>query len=387
MRILFLTPHPHEGSSSRVRVYQFVPELEARGHVCCVRPFLSCRAFRRRKSRRSSSLEHVAHLMAGMMRRFRDILLATRSDIVFIHREALPYGPPLLERLLHFLGCKLLVDFDDALFLPQPGKSGGRFDRWIANPSRLGARLDLAVHAVAGNSYLADYARQHTAEVTVLPSVIDCRRYVPGHERGSGEPLVIGWMGSPSTVGYLRLVQHAISRLSQRYPVQLRVVGATIPGDWHFQALCKEFQLATEIQDLQSFDIGIMPLVDDEWARGKCAFKALQYMGVGIPVVSSPVGVIQDIIQDGQNGMLASSEDDWFRKLETLILHPELRRQLGDRGRGYVVKNFSVEAVLPRLLLILDNIMSTKTGVTQRSRNAGLLNSAQGASSGTGHKP
>jgi glycosyltransferase involved in cell wall biosynthesis len=381
MKIIFLTPHPEEGSSSRVRVYQFVPELQARGHVCQVHPFLSANAFRRRKLRASSQLEHMTHMAAGILRRLRDIPAALRSDVVFIHREASPYGPPLYEKLLSLLGCKLIVDFDDALFLPQPEKSSNRLYRWMANPSRLRRTLNLAAHAIAGNSYLAEFARQHCDQVTVIPSVIDCRRFTSREARPPGQPTVIGWMGSPSTAGYLRIVQRAISRLAEKYPIQLHVVGATLPAHWRdVPALFKEFELDTELEDLQSFDIGIMPLTDDEWAKGKCAFKALQYMSVGVPVVSSPVGAIRDIIHDGKNGLFAATEDDWFHKLETLVLQPELRRQIGERGRHTVAKNYSVEAALPRLLFVLNKVTSESAALPQSNHSPALLNSAQNGS-------
>ena len=376
MKILFLTPHPEEGASSRVRVYQFVPYLETMGHVCYVRPFLSSEAYARRLFRLSSNAENSRWLIGGLLRRFRDLLLATQCDVVFIHREALPYGPPILEWLLSLLGCKIALDFDDALFLTHSKDARRGFHHWMKNPSRFRATLKLATHAVAGNSFLADYAREYCREVSVIPSVIDSRRYIAKPMLKPDQPLVIGWMGSPSTVGNLFLVKSAMSRLFDRYKVQLSVIGATIPIAWGLQAECRRFRFATEIQDLQSFDIGIMPLTDDEWTKGKCAFKALQYMGVGIPVVSSPVGAVQEIIRDGQNGMLAGTEDDWFRKLEILITNPGLRHQIGCRGREYVVKNYSIEAALPRLLFVLDRIASESAAV-RRTQDAAPLNTAR----------
>jgi glycosyltransferase involved in cell wall biosynthesis len=358
MKILFLTPHPEGGSSSRVRVYQFQQYLEAKGHVCRVRPFLSPEAFRRRQLRLSSNLEHAVRVTAGFFRRIRDLVDAAQNDVIFIHREALPYGPPVFEKLLSLFNCKMVVDFDDALFLPEPQERSGSFYRWMKNPSRLGATLRLAVHAIAGNSYLADYARRHCEEVTVLPSVIDCHRYVPAERHATNQPLVIGWMGSPSTVRHLLLIKNALFQLSKRCGIQIKVVGASIPTTWGITALCKDFELVNEIRDLQSFDIGIMPLADEEWSRGKCAFKALQYMGVGIPVVSSRVGAVQDIINDGENGMLAGTEDDWLTKLEILIANPELRYAIGLRARQYVTKHYSVDAALPRLLLVLERSAS-----------------------------
>jgi len=376
MKILFLTPHPEEGASSRVRVYQFVPYLETMGHVCYVRPFLSSKAYARRLLRVSSTAENNRWLIVGLLRRFRDLLLATRCDVVFIHREAFPYGPPILERLLSLLGCKMALDFDDALFISHPEEDSRGLYHWMKNPSRFRATLQLATHAVAGNSFLADYARHHCREVSVIPSVIDSRRYVAKPVRNSDQPLVIGWMGSPSTAGNLFLVKSALSRLLDRYKVQLRVVGATLPTSWGLPAECREFQLASEIQDLQSFDVGIMPLTDDEWTKGKCAFKALQYMGAGIPVVSSPVGVVQEIIRDGQNGMIADTEDDWFRKLEILITNPGLRHQIGCQGREYVVKHYSIEAAMPRLLSVLGRIGS-ESGTVPRAQDAVPVNTAR----------
>lgn len=358
MKVLFLTPHPIEGASSRFRVYQFVPYLQSRGIDCYIRPFLSSDVYLRRVLGRSSFVENSAWLVGGFVRRIRDVQFATKCDVVFIHREAFPYGPPVFEKMLNALGCKVCLDFDDALFLPAPSASSTPLLSWMKSPSRLGVTLKLSAHSMAGNSFLADYARRYCQNVSVIPTVIDTQKYRPRPLGSGNQEIVIGWMGSPSTVPYLKRLRDPLVELSKRHGIRFQVVGAKLPEEWHLPACCKNFDLAREVADLWSFDIGVMPQPDDPWSQGKCALKALQYMGVGIPAVCSPVGVVKGIIRDGQNGMLATSDGEWFEKLEALITCSKLRNEIGDRGREYVVKYLSVEAVLGDFCGVLESLAS-----------------------------
>jgi glycosyltransferase involved in cell wall biosynthesis len=230
---------------------------------------------------------------------------------------------------------------------------------------RLTAMLRMADGVVAGNEYLAAYARRWNPRVTVLPTPIDAEYYSGPWAVGRGQsdessrstahgPLRLGWVGHPDNLGYLRRLEPVFGALAKRFPgLALRVVCSE---PYESRAIPVEnvpWTLAEEVANLRALDIGIMPLEDDPWARGKCAYKALQYMAVGVPVVCSPVGMNVDIITEGENGLLAADLDAWERQLALLIESPELRQRLGAAGRRTVEEQYSLTVMAERLTALL----------------------------------
>jgi len=235
--------------------------------------------------------------------------------------------------------------------------------------------MQSCAHVIAGNRILADYARRLTPNVSVIPTVVDTNRYqfAPPDRRGL-QRLTIGWIGSRSTASYLKIVEPALRRLAAAYPGKARFlfVGCPehtvdVPG-----ATSVSFSLERELQDLHSIDIGLMPLPNSEWARGKCAFKAIQYMASGAVTVASPVGANSDLIKDGVNGLLATSEEQWFSAIERLIFDSQLRQRLATAARHTIEAEYSLQLWGPRMVALFNRLL----GMSPTTEPAGMAGMA-----------
>ena len=354
MRVLFITPHPVEGPSSRFRVYQFLDYLRDQGVEATVRPFLSSGIAPLVYGQGHAGLKLGVTLWSAA-RRVCDVLAACRYDLVYVLREAFPFGPPLFERALKTSGGRLVFDFDDSIYQPSLAYRNP-LDRLrdFGKPAKV---IRMASRIVVGSHYLRDYAMRFTdspERVTVIPTVVDTEEYRPPLSRNKGEACVIGWIGTPRGSSYLREQLGVIGKLAQAYPsVTFRFVGAAPFDAKSLPVTFKVWRLEEEVADLQSFDIGIMPLSDDEETRGKCGFKLIQYMSVGIPVVCSPVGANLAIVEDGASGYFARTPSEWVAHLSRLIEEPQLRSRLGQRGRELATSRFSRAVAAPRLLEVL----------------------------------
>ena len=352
MRVLFLVPHPPEGASGRQRVLQYLPWLAQHGIRAEVRPFMSQTLYRilYRPGRVPSK---VAMTSVALAKRLGDLVRAARADVVVVHREALPLGTALIERLMARLAPALVFDFDDAIYLPHAGRANS-WTRLFRNAEKTAAIARVSAHVIAGNQTLAAYAQRYNAHVSVIPTPVDTDRFACAPPRAPSPAVVIGWIGSHSTARYLASLAGPLEALSRRYPqLRIRVVGDG-PNPLRLpNAEMIPWALEREPDELHRFDIGLMPMPDDDWARGKCGFKALLYMSVGIPVAASPVGVNQEIVRDGVNGWLCRAESEWFERLSQLIEDRGLRRRLGQAGRAIVEQEYSLRVQAPRLLHVL----------------------------------
>jgi glycosyltransferase involved in cell wall biosynthesis len=210
---------------------------------------------------------------------------------------------------------------------------------------------------MVGNPYLAEFARQVNDNVTIIPTTIDTSKYKPVKTRERNGPLVIGWTGSYSTVQHLDTMRGAIKKLSESESFRLRVIGTPSYNIEGVETEAMQWCAATELEDLSEIDIGMMPLPDDNWSKGKCGLKALQFMALGIPTICSPVGVNTDIIQDNENGLIADSEDEWVEKLQRLLKSRDLRERLGRAGRQTVEERYSAVAQAPRVFELLKSVV------------------------------
>jgi glycosyltransferase involved in cell wall biosynthesis len=217
----------------------------------------------------------------------------------------------------------------------------------------------LSDHVIVWNNYLGDWARQLNPNVTVVNTGVDLRRYrvKTTLDSSSSDKTVIGWIGTPSSYQYIRELEDVFRNLANKYPIELRIVSSHDYQSSNIRVDNRKWTLATEVDDLCSFDIGIMPLPDDEWTRGKSGCKAVQYLAVGVPAICSPVGVANEIICDDLNGYLAKTASEWFSKLSILIEDPALRTKMGNHGRELVLEKYSIQAVAPHLIATLKSIM------------------------------
>ena len=363
MKILFISPVPIEGAGCRFRIYQYFPHLGEHNIKVNLSPFLFSSYFKI-VYKPGKFFFKTVYFFLSTLKRLYDLIRASSYDIIFIYRESYPIGPPVFEYILHFIGKSIICDFDDAIFLPNTSKVN-----WFLSLLRRRPNIDKIIRLsdciIAGNDYLKEYALKFNKNVFMLPTVVDTNNYVPAIENkhNANEKVVIGWIGSPTTQSYIKTFIPIFRKLREKYKnILLKIVG----GDFTYteyladNIIIQKWFLQKELKELQSFDIGIMPMPDSNWTKGKCGFKAILYMSVGIPVVCSKVGVNSEIVQDGVNGFLASNKEEWIKKLSILIENPGLRANFALRGRKTADEKYSVKVNAPKFLEILQSVCKKK---------------------------
>ena len=356
VRVLFLVPWPSEAASPRLRVGQYLPYLSAHGVDFTVRPFMSSALYRIVYEPKNLARK-TAMVALSSVRRVFDLLRAQRADVVFIHREAFPFGTTMIERTIEAMGVPMVLDFDDAIYLPS--SSGGHgFVQMLKNPEKVEDLVRRSRAVVVGNRHLQSFAKRFNPHSVVLPTPVDTQVYAPSPIRPRDAQVTIGWMGSSTTSAYMDALTRPIGRLLDKHPnVSVTIVGGRAH---HLEKLPRvsyqPWSLSGELPLLHSFDVGLMPYPDNEWARGKCAFKALLYMSVGIPTVASAIGMAEEVVYPGVNGFLARTDDDWFDALDTLVVDAQLRKRLGEEGRRIAESDFSLAQYAPRFLGVLESV-------------------------------
>lgn len=357
LRVLALPRYDQLGASSRLRTLQYLPALRAEGIEVDVHPLLDDRYV---GGIYNGSISKP-RVMRAYLSRLKDVFRARRYDVVWTEKELFPWLPGAIELGLIPAATRLLVDYDDAVF--------HRYDEHRLGFVRhvLGRKIDAVMKradlVTAGNCYLADRARAAGARrVEWVPTVVDLERYPAPQARAHQDEVVIGWIGSPSTADYLRILTPALEGLRERHAIRCVAIGARpdqLAGT-PFEA--KEWSESAEVGLLSQLDIGVMPLPDAPWERGKCGYKLVQYMACGLPVVASPVGVNSDIVTSGKNGYLASTSEEWTEALELLITDPVSRHQFGRMGRDKVEQTYCMQAQAPRLSGMLRGLVSERAG-------------------------
>ena len=274
---------------------------------------------------------------------------ARRADIVVVHRNAALAGPPLAEALLTWLGRPLVYDFDDAVYMaPEVGDTPLR--RLLRCDWRVAFICRRAALVGAGNPFLAAWARRHAPRVTLWPSTVDTGLYRPAPPREGDALPVIGWTGSHSTATYLEDILPGLAALQRRRAFELLVVGAELDLAAHgIRGRCAPWSAEREVELIRAIDIGLMPLRDTPWARGKCGLKAIQYQALGIPAVVSDVGVNREVVRHGETGFLVPPGGDWGPPLERLLDDPALRLRMGRAGRAHVEAHYGAQVVAARV--------------------------------------
>ena len=341
------------GASSRLRMLQYLPALQSAGIDVEVAPLLDD-AYVSDLYAGRVSITRVARSYWQRLRRSQSL---DQFDIVWMEKEAWPWLPHWLELPLLGGSTRLVVDYDDAVF--------HRYDAHRSPLLRglLGRKIDAVMRranlVTVGNDYLAERARSAgAARIEWLPTVVDLQRYPAAASVHDNGAVVVGWIGSPSTADYLGHVANALAPMQEEGLIRCVAIGARpdqVAGT-PFEAV--GWQEDTEVQQLQLFDIGIMPLPDEPWERGKCGYKLIQYMACGLPVVASPVGVNKDIVEPGKNGFLASSPGEWAEAISTLAMDASLRRRMGDGGRRRVEQTYCLQAQAGRLVDMLSGVAS-----------------------------
>lgn len=351
MKVLLLSRYGPLGASSRVRFLQYLPYFSSQGIDMAVKPLLSDAYVKALYSKNSKWKE----VIKGYFYRLFLLFIAKKYDLVIIEKELFPFMPALAERFLRVIGVTYLVDYDDAIF--------HNYDRHKNSIVRklLGKKIDtvmrLSSAVTAGNSYLAERANKAGAtKVEIIPTVIDAERYQCKRE-ATPEVITIGWIGTPQTSLYLKPLLPVFESLQKKYSVRFVAIGANANDFAGTPVETWPWTEATEVSSIQQLNIGIMPLTDSPWERGKCGYKLIQYMACAIPVVASPVGVNCEIVKEGESGMLADSIDEWSSALEAMLkAGSERLEEMGRAGRKSVDDWYSLQVQAPRLVSVISEL-------------------------------
>lgn len=360
MQLLAVVPSIYNTSpGQRYRIEQWEPILTKFGVEITYAPFES-QELNEVLYRSGNYSRKIGLLLRSISRRIELMSTLKKYDAIYIFREAALLGPAFFERLVHRSKVPFVFDFDDAIFERYKSPSNGYLS-YLKMPGKTSAICRMAAHVIVGNPYLEQYARKFNDRVTIVPPTIDTESYfVSEIDRDSSVP-VIGWTGSFSTVQHLDTLRGALQRLALERKFILRVIGTPSYKIPNVEVEAITWRAASEVDDLRPIDIGIMPLPDDSWTKGKCGMKALQFMGLGLPTVCSPVGVNTEIIRDGENGFLAATEADWVDKLGRLLDSVELRKKLGAAARATVEQKYSAKVQAPRVFDVFRSVLREST--------------------------
>lgn len=353
LRILALTRYKHLGSSSRVRFYQYFPFLDAQGVEIQNAPLLSDEYIRRLYSGQRAD---IASIIRAYTRRVLWLLRSRTFDLLWIEKEILPWLPAWVE---YFLSRKIpyVVDYDDAVFHRYENHQSRIVRRFLS--TKIDRVMRYSSLVVAGNDYLAERAyRAGAKRVKVLPSVVDVEQYPIKETTKTG--LNIGWIGSPATVAFLTSLDAALRKVFEHSSdVSLTLIGAgKIDPLSGIKKTILPWREETEIADLQTFDVGIMPLPDGPFERGKCGYKLVQYMASGLPVIASPIGVNKKIVEHEINGFLASTGEEWFNAIMQLKNNIDKRQQMGLTGRKKAEQSYNLHVTAPRLFELFQRVVN-----------------------------
>ena len=354
IKVLAFSLYGPLAASHRVRISQFIPGLHQDGIKLDVQSLLSDLYLRRTFSGSKASL---IDLFLSYLKRLSALFTSSSVDLYLIYGELLPLVPSWLE--LFFINKPYIYDFDDAFYLKYAQPRFSWLQPLLSN--KTSRMISSAALVTAGNYELVKYARQYNPNVVYLPSVIDVTQLRPPLEPKAIAPLqpfTVGWIGTPSTAPFLNELIIPLERLSSSLPVRLIVVGGPAPDIPGVHVIQKPWSLDTELSLLQSFDVGVMPLPDTAWTRGKCAYKLLQCMACGVPVVASPVGANCDAVPP-TCGTLVSSADEWHLALYRLATNPFLRSEMGLSARHWVETNYSLHTSLPVLSSAIRRVVQT----------------------------
>ncbi|AFL82355.1 glycosyltransferase [Aequorivita sublithincola DSM 14238] len=347
MKIIYFTKYTRKGASSRLRSYQYFPFLEEAGFSVSVFPLFSDKYLNQLYNGKVSKIT----ILNCYFKRLINLYKISKKTKVVIEKELFPYLPAWAEQFLSFLGINYVVDYDDAIF-HNYDKNRNSFIRFL-----LKNKIDVVMRnskcVMAGNSYLKSRADEAGAKrVYIIPTVIDLNRYTVQEKDISNTNFVIGWIGSPSTFKYVQEIAPVLKELALN-GASIHIVGAN--GDLGFtkNVTFISWNEESEVNNISNFDVGIMPLEDTPWEKGKCAYKLIQYMACGLPVVASPIGMNNEVVHSGENGFLASTNLEWSEALNKYKNNPDLRRRNGKFGKAIVEEGYTVKSRIDSLLEII----------------------------------
>ena len=365
MKVLAFASYPVEAAATRYRLQHFVEPFLKQGIDMTVSPFLNSQQFADFYQRRAL-LSTTLNLTKSVLARIATVLAARNADVIVVQREAMMFGPPLVEWMAARAFKKpMVLDLDDATYIPYTSPTYGRLGRTLKWFRKTDDLIRWSGIVTCGNRAIAEYAQSKGATTCVIPTVVDTDVFVPS-QRASSDVVVLGWIGTHSTFPYLKGIFPVLQELAKTYSFKLRIIGAgqssvDIPG---VQVENSEWKLDREVSDFQSLDVGLYPIDPSMyaayWAAGKSGFKAIQYMSVGIPFVASPVGAMAEIGEAGVTHLAAKSQEDWATALKLLLDDVDRRKKMGAAGREHVTKHYALPDQAEKLVEALHRVIKSK---------------------------
>jgi glycosyltransferase involved in cell wall biosynthesis len=352
MNILLLSRYTRMGASSRLRTMQYLPALVREGFNVQVAPFFDDAYLHALYSGQRAKGSKLGYLS----QRIRQMRTHLQPDLIWLEYEALPWVPWTIERSLLPRGVPIVSDYDDAVFHRYNKHRCGAVRSILGD--KIGQVMAASTLVMAGNRYIANYAEHFEApRLETVPTVVDIDKYTIDRKATNTGDLRIGWIGTPETWhAFANPIHYVLDQLLAEHRALFRAVGAGMQPTTSGTLEILPWKEETEVSLIQSMDIGVMPLPNTDWARGKCGYKLIQYMACGLPVVASPVGVNREIVEHGVSGFLAETDAEWRSAIETLLANAELRHRMGDAGRRKVEEQYSLQVWGPRVGQMLRSV-------------------------------
>lgn len=365
-RILFIAPlRPDRAPSQRFRFEQYLDFLKQHSYDYKFSYLITAKNDKLFYAQGKTFLKFLL-LIKFFIQRLRDALIARKYDIVFVQREAYYLGITLFEWLFS-KQSKLIYDFDDSIWLPNVSDANKSFN-WLKKPEKTSKIISYAHLVFAGNKFLYDYAVKFNKNVKIVPTTINTEEYKRINVQRERAGICIGWSGSITTIQHFQWAEPFLKKIKKKYgeKIYFKVIGDENYENKELEIKGLPWRKEDELKHLSSFDIGIMPLPDDDWSRGKCGLKGLQYMALEIPTIMSPVGVNTEIIIDGVNGFLAKDEYEWIEKISLLVESEELRKTIGKNGRQTVIEKYSFDREKYNYLKFFDEAIESYKQTTNQ---------------------
>lgn len=364
-KILVVCPHPvNYAPGQRLKYEQYFNNWQSNGYDVTVKPFMS-EKLQNIVYKEGYYLTKIVETLKGYWQRIKLLFTLRQYDIVYYFLWVTPFGTTFFERIYCLLSQKIVYDIDDLVYTKsQSTKWFLRLLKGYAKPIYL---MKKANYVITCTPYLHKFVQQYNANALDISSTVDTElRYIPCNPYSNHKPLVIGWSGSHSTLPHLRSIENVLRKIQQKYPdIVIRVMGGANVQIKGIEIDSLAWREEIEISTLQTFDIGIYPLPNEEWVYGKSGLKAIQYMALGIPTVATAIGTNFRVIENGVSGFLVQNETEWIERLSQLIENPQLRRQIGEKARDKVVREFSITANSQHYLSVFKQISSHVSATTK----------------------
>lgn len=350
MRLLFIVPYPKDcAPSQRLRFEEYFDYLQENGIEIIFSSFMT-KNFWNIVYKKGFFLKKILYTLSGYCRRIADVFRAIKCDAVYLHLEAAPFGPPVFEYIFKMMKKPIIYDIDDLIYMPAKNEANSLIS-FFKNPDKVPKIISFSHSVIVSTSYVKDYAKKINENVTCIPVTnIDTKKYNPKDYRQKNKSICIGWIGSGSTIKYLKLISGVLKKISSKHNIKIKVICNTNVEIEGVEIENITWSKDTDLKEMEKIDIGLYPVPRDEWVLGKGAGKALRYMGMGIPTVCTNYGTASEIIENEKTGFLVDTEEEWIEVLSKLAENEKLREKIGLAGRKVVEEKYSVEANKDKML-------------------------------------